>query len=84
MIYITASGSQTIATAADGLLVQVSKALVSETITLQAGGVTFDVITGPAAAGTQFRYNGLRGKGAVTINPSGTVSLTVSFLNRDV
>lgn len=84
MKYITSSGLQTVASAANGLLIQVSKALTTETITVAAGGTTFDIITGPAVAGTQFRYNGLRNQGAITLNPSGTVSLTVSFLNRDV
>ena len=82
MKYITASGSQTVAAAVNGLLIQVNKALTG-TITLGAGGTTFAVITDPTV-GTQFRYNGLRNQGAITVNPSATTDITVSFLNRDV
>lgn len=82
MKYITASGSQTVTKAANGLLIQVNTALTG-TITLAAGGTTFAVITNPVA-GTQYRYNGLRDAGAITVNPSGTTDITVSFLNRDV
>lgn len=84
MKYITSSGSQTIASGADGLLVQVNLGSADATITLAAGGVTFAIITGPYLAGDQFRYNGLRGMGAITINPSTTTNVTVSFLNRQV
>lgn len=82
MKYITSSGSTTVATAADGLLIQINKTATG-TITLQAGGTTFAVIDTPLV-GQQFRYNGLRGQGAITVNPSGTTDITVSFLNRDV
>lgn len=82
MKYITASGSQTVAANANGLLVQCNTALTG-TVTLAAGGTTFAVITNPLA-GNQFRYNGLRNAGAITVNPSGTTDLTVSFLNREV
>lgn len=84
MKYITASGSQTVAAAANGLLIQVNKGDATATVTLAAGGNTFAVITGPYLAGDQFRYNGLRNQGAITVNPSATTDLTVSFLNRDV
>lgn len=80
--YITESGSVTVATAANGLLVQVNTALTG-TITLAAGAVVFAVITDPVA-GDQFRYTGLRGAGAITVNPSATTDITVSFLNREV
>jgi hypothetical protein len=82
MKYVTSS-VVTIA-AANGLLVQVNKALTTETITLAAGGTTFAVITGAVAAGAQFRYSGLRGQGAITVTPSAAVDATVSLLNRDV
>lgn len=82
MKYITASGSQTVATAANGLLIQVNGALTG-TITLAAGGNTFAIITNPVV-GSQFRYNGLRNQGAITVNPSVTTDITVSFLNRDI
>ncbi len=82
MVYLTASGSATVAKTCNGLLIQVNKALTG-TITLAAGGTTFAVITDPTV-GTQFRYNGLRNQGAITVNPSVTTDITVSFLNRDV
>lgn len=82
MVYITASGSTTVAKAANGLLIQVNGALTG-TITLGAGGTTFAIITNPTV-GSQYRYNGLRDKGAITVNPSATTDITVSFLNRDI
>lgn len=82
MKYITASGSQTVASAANGLLIQVNTALTG-TITLAAGGTTFAIITNPTVGG-QYRYNGLRNQGAVTVNPSATCDITVSFLNREI
>lgn len=82
MRYITASGSQTIATTADAILVTVNTALTG-TITLAAGGVTFAVITNPIA-GNGFRYGGLRGQGTITINPSATTDVTVSLINRGI
>ncbi len=82
MIYITQSGSTTVATQANGILVQINKTL-SGTITLAAGGTTFAVITNPTV-GDQYRYNGLRGQGAITVNPNGATDITISFMNRDV
>lgn len=82
MKYITSSGATTVASTANGLLVQVNKTL-SGTITLAAGGTTFAVITDPGV-GSQYRYNGLRGQGAITVNPSATTDITISFLNRDI
>lgn len=82
MKYITASGSTTVASAVTGILVQVNSALTG-TITLAAGGTTFAVITNPTV-GSQFRYTGLRNAGAITVNPSATTDITVSFLNRAV
>lgn len=88
MVYITASGSTTVAAAANGLLIQVNKKMATtDTITLQAGGTTFAVIgdaTNGVASGAQYRYNGLRNQGAITVNPSTTCDITVSFLNRDI
>ena len=81
--YITASGSQTVASAANGLLIQVNTALTGTITLATATGGTFAVITNPLA-GNQFRYNGLRGQGAVSIHPSATTDITVSFLNREV
>lgn len=82
MKYITSS--PVTISAANGLLVQLNKALTTETITLTANGTTFAIITGAAAAGAQFRYNGLRGQGVIVITPSAAVDATVSLLNRDV
>lgn len=84
MIYITSSGSQAVAAAAGGLLVQINKGDATATITLKAGDNTFAVITGPYLSGYQYRYNGLRGQGAITINPSTTTDLTISLLNREI
>lgn len=84
MVYITASGSQSVASQCNGLLVQVNKPLTVETITLQANGTTFGIITGAVAAGAQFRYIGLSTKGPITVNPSAGVDITVSFLNKNV
>lgn len=83
MKYITTSGSQTLVSAADGLLVQVNAALTGTLTLATTNGSTFAIITNPTV-GSQFRYNGLRGQGAVTINPSASCDVTVSFLNRDV
>lgn len=80
MVYIT-TGTKTIA-GADGLLIQVNGALTG-TLTLAAGGNTFAVITNPTV-GNQFRYNGLRGLGAITVIASATCDATISLLNRDV
>lgn len=85
MKYITASGLQTLSAGANGLLLQVNTALTAEAIELAtANGRTFAVINGPVAAGAEFRYVGLRGLGAITIEPNATVDITVSFLNRQV
>lgn len=80
MVYIT-TGTKTI-TAANGLLIQVNAALTG-TLTLAAGGTTFAVITNPTV-GSQYRYNGLRGQGTITVVASTTCDATISLLNRDV
>lgn len=82
MIYITTGATTPIGSAVDGLLVQVNSALTG-TITLKAGTATFAVITNPTV-GTQYRYNGLRGQGAITAVTSTTCDVTISLLNRDV
>jgi len=83
-VNITASGSQTVASQANGVLIQLNKALVAETIVVAVGGTTIATITGAAGAGSQFRYSGLSTRGAITVNPSATVDITVSFLNKAV
>lgn len=78
MIYITASGSQSIATSAYGILIQVNAALTGS-ITVADGDVTKAVITDPTV-GSQFRYFGFNG--AITVNPNATCDITVSVLNH--
>lgn len=82
MKYITTASTHTIAKGADGLLVQ-NNLTLSGTITLAVGGATFAVITDPQV-GEQYRYNGLRGQGAITVVPSDACNITISFLNRQV
>jgi hypothetical protein len=72
----TASGSVTVADAAASLLVQVNKALTGNII-VAAGGTTIATITDPTV-GTSYRYGGLRGQGAITVNPSTTCDITVT------
>lgn len=83
-VNITASGSQTVASQANGVLIQLNKALVAETIVVAVGGTTIATITGAAGAGSQFRYGGLSTRGAVTVNPSAVVDITVSLLNKAI
>lgn len=78
--YITSSGSSTIAAQADAMLIQVNSALTG-TITCQANGTTFAIITNPAV-GSVFRYGGLHGQGPITINPSATCDISVTLLQR--
>lgn len=80
--YITASGSQPLVNTASGIVVQANTALATGTVTLAAGGVTFAIITAPYTSASRWEYGGLRGQGAITINPSAAVDLTVSFVNR--
>lgn len=77
---ITGSGAVDIAAQADGIFIQVNKALTGNII-CQAGGTTFATITDPVV-GSQFQYSGLHGQGKITINPSTTTDITVSILNR--
>lgn len=83
MIYITTGTTTNIASVADGLLVQVNAALASGTITLKAGTTTFAIITNPTV-GSSYRYNGLRGQGAITAVTSASCDVTISLLNRAV
>jgi len=82
MKYITTATAHTVAKGADGLLIQ-NNLTLSGTLTLSAGGTTFAIITDPQV-GEQYRYNGLRGKGAIVVEPSDACNITVSFLNRNV
>lgn len=85
MIHITASGAQSIGLA-DCILITVNGALTG-TITVTTAGSTqygtpagtVAVITNPTV-GSSFKYGGLRTQGVVSINPSATTDITVSFL----
>lgn len=85
---ITASGSTTVASSANAILIQVNKALTG-TITVAVGGstqygtssATIATITNPAV-GDVYRYGGLQNQGAVTVNPSATCDITVTILDR--
>ncbi len=80
---ITASGVTNIGFA-DGILIQVNKALTgSITVTTVASAIdggsagTIATITNPAVGDT-YRYKGLRSQGTIGVNPSGTTDITVS------
>lgn len=83
MKYITTAATHTVAAGADGLLIQVNTALTGTITLATANGSTFAVITNPTV-GSQYRYNGLRKLGAVTVTPNASCDITVSFLNRNV
>lgn len=78
MLYIATSGAKTIADGVDAILIQVNTALTG-TLTVQAGGTTIAVVTNPTV-GSQYKYGNLRGRGAVTVNPSTTCDVTVTNL----
>lgn len=80
MLYLTSSA---VKIRADNIMIQLNKALTSETITLSdsATSTTFSIITGAASAGQQFLYTGLRSKGEVTITPSAAVDAAVNNMN---
>lgn len=81
--YITASGATSIGLA-DNIIIQVNGALTG-TITVTNGGSTqygtasgtIAVITNPTV-GSQYKYGGLRGQGAISVNPSGSTDITVT------
>ena len=77
MKYITAGSEATIASSANGILIQVNAALTG-TLTVADGGTTVAIITNPTV-GSQYRYYGFNG--AVTVTPSTTTNITVSVLN---
>ena len=78
--YITASGASTLPNV-NAIEVQVNTALTG-TITLStANGGTFAVITNPTV-GSLYKYGGLIGQGAITVNPSATCDITVTLLNN--
>lgn len=79
MIYLTSSA---IKVRTDNIMIQLNKALTTETITLtDSTGTTFSVITGAASAGQQFMYTGLRSKGEMTITPSATIDAAINNMN---
>lgn len=85
---ITASGSQTVATEAGAILLQVNAALTGNIVVAVAGSTqygtssaTIATITNPTV-GNIFKYGGLKGQGAVTVNPNTTCDITVTILSR--
>lgn len=78
---ITVSGAATVASDAEGLLIQVNAALTGN-IVVQAGGVTIATITNPTV-GSQFKYGGLTKQGVLTVNPSASCDITVTILQRE-
>lgn len=81
MTYITSATTYTVAAQANGILVQVNKALTGTITLASATGGTFAVITDPTV-GSSYRYYGLRGLGAITAVNSATADATVSVINR--
>lgn len=83
---ITASGSQTVATAADGVEIIVNLGYTGSLVVAVAGSTqygtpaaTLGTITDPVK-GQKYTYRNLRTQGAVTVNPSTTTDLTVNML----
>lgn len=79
MIYITASGSKTVADRCAGITIQVNTALTG-TITVTDTGVTVGIITNPTV-GSSFTYRGFQG--AAAVNPSTTTDITVDVLSAN-
>lgn len=78
MIYITSSGSTTVADSCVGILIQVNAPLTG-TITITDATVTKAVLASVVPVG-QYRYYGF--KGAAAVNPSATCDITVSILQQ--
>lgn len=78
-LYITTTGAKDIADQVDAILIQVNGAYTG-TITCQAGGTTFAVITNPTV-GSQYKYGNLRGRGKVTVNPSTSTACDLYVTN---
>jgi len=83
---ITASGAATVATAADGISVQVNLGYTGSLVVAVAGSIQYGTpaailgtITNPVT-GQTYTFRNLRTQGAVTVNPSTTTDLTVNIL----
>lgn len=83
---ITASGSQTVASAADGIEIHVNLGYTGSLVVAVAGSTqygtpaaTLGTITNPVT-GQTYVYRNLRTQGAVTVNPSTTTDLTINIL----
>lgn len=79
-VNITTGTATTVAAQSDAILIQVNAALTGNII-VAAGGVVQGTITNPTV-GTQFRYGGLHGLGAVVITPSTTCDISVTNTSR--
>lgn len=85
---ITSSGAVVVASEAGAIYIQVNAALTG-TITVTTAGSTqygtaaqtIATITNPTV-GSFFKYGGLKGQGAVSVNPSATTDITVTILSR--
>lgn len=85
---ITASGAQVIAAQAGAIYIQVNAALTGTIAVTVAGSSqygtaaqTIATITNPTV-GSFYKYGGLHGQGAVSVNPSTTCDITVTVLSR--
>jgi len=75
---ITSTAAYTIDGAA-AIFIQ-SNAAATANITITAGGVLQGTIVNPAV-GSQFKYGGLRGQGAIVITSSAACDLSVTVIN---
>lgn len=81
-INITTGTATTVATQADAIFIQVNAALTGN-FTVVVGGVTQATVTNPTV-GSQYRYGGLHGQGAVVITPSTTCDISVTVTKKVV
>lgn len=82
--HITSSGAQEVGIV-DGIEIVVNKDLTGTITVTNAGSTQYEttsgtvgIITNPTAAGKLFRFTGLRTQGIISVNPSGTVDLTIN------
>lgn len=85
---ITASGATVIAAQAGAIYIQVNSALTGTIIVTAAGSnqygtasQTIATINNPSV-GSFYKYGGLHGQGAISVNPSATCDITVTVLSR--
>lgn len=80
MIHITSSGATTVSTSSPrGLRINFNLAFTG-TVTITDGTGTVGIVT--ASANAPAAWVGYGFQGSVTVNPSTTVDLSVSILNR--